>query len=86
MVAICLLVKCDLALETIESGLNVATPGFKYQYNRAVFCDYEDIILDQKRALELLTNIFDEIRQQALNLLENHASWREHKNTKGTDV
>ncbi len=30
MVAIRLLVKCDLALETIESGLNVATPGSKY--------------------------------------------------------
>ncbi len=56
MVAIRLLVNCDLALETIESGLNVATPGSKYQYYRAVFQDYEDIILDQKRALELMTS------------------------------
>jgi hypothetical protein len=37
LVAIRLLVKCDLALETIESGFNVATPGSKYQYYRAVF-------------------------------------------------
>ncbi len=51
MLAIRLLVKCDMTLETIESGLNVTQPGSKYQYYRAVFCDYEDIILDQKRAL-----------------------------------
>ncbi len=37
LVAIRLLVKCDLVLETIESGFNVATPGSKYQYYRAVF-------------------------------------------------
>jgi hypothetical protein len=49
MVAIRLLVKCDLALETIESGLDVATPGSKYHYYRAVFLDYQDIIEDQKR-------------------------------------
>ena len=47
MVAIRLLVKCDLALETIESGLNVAAPGTKYQYYRAVFLDYQDIIQEQ---------------------------------------
>jgi hypothetical protein len=85
MVAIRLLVKCDLALETIESGLNVATPGSKYQYYRAVFLDYEDIILEQKQVLETLTKVPDEIRQQALNLLEDHASWGEHKITKGMD-
>ncbi len=72
MVAIRLLVKCDLALETIESGLNVAAPGSKYQYYRAVFLDYEDIILDQKRALELMTNVPDETRQQAMNLLDDY--------------
>jgi hypothetical protein len=60
MVAIRLLVKCDLALETIERGLNVATPGSKYQYYRAVLQDYEDIILDQKRALKLMKNVPDE--------------------------
>jgi hypothetical protein len=48
LVAIHLLVKCDLTLENIESALNIATPGSKYQYYRAVFLDYEDIILDQK--------------------------------------
>ncbi len=74
MVAIRLLVKCDLALETIESGLNVATPGSKYQYYRAVFCDYEDVILDQKRVLELMTDISDETKQQALNQLDDYVS------------
>ncbi len=38
---------------------------------RAVFCDYEDIILDQKRALELMTNVPDEVRR-ALNLLDDY--------------
>ncbi len=71
MVAIHLLVECDLALETIESGLNMAAPGSKCQYFRAVFLDYEDIILDQKRAFELMTNVPDEIRQQALNHLDD---------------
>jgi hypothetical protein len=72
MVAIHLLVKCDLALKTIKSGLNVATPGSKYHYYRAVFLNYEDIILDQKRALELMTNVADETRQQALKLLDDY--------------
>ncbi len=72
IVAIRLIVKCDLTLETIESGLNVATPGSKYHYYREVFLDYEDIILDQKRALKLMTNVPDETRQQALNLLDDY--------------
>ncbi len=76
MVAIRLLIKCSIALETIENGLNIALPGSKFQNCRAAFkdClkDYEDIILDQKRALEMITNIPDETRQQALNLLDNH--------------
>ncbi len=59
MVAIRLLVKCDLTLETIESGLQIATSGSKYQYYRAFFLNYEDIIQDQKRALELMTNVSD---------------------------
>ena len=63
--------KCDLTLENIESALNIATPGSKYQSYRAVFLDYEDIILDQKRALEMMTNVPDEIRQQSLNLLDD---------------
>ncbi len=71
MVAIRLIVKCDLTLETNESGLHIATSGSKYQYYRAVFLDYEDIIQDQKRALELMTNISDETRQQALNQLDD---------------
>ncbi len=71
MVAIRLMVKCDLTLENIESALNIATPGSKYQYYRAVFLDYEDIILDQKRALEMMTDVPNEVRQQALNLLDD---------------
>jgi hypothetical protein len=73
MVAIRPMVKCDLTLENIESALNIATPGStsKYQYYRAVFLDYEDIILDQKRALEMMTDVPDEVRQQALNLLDD---------------
>ena len=71
MVAIRLLVKCELTLENIESALNIASPGSKYQYYRAVFLDYEDIILDQKRALEMMAAVPDEIRQQALNLLDD---------------
>ncbi len=71
MVAIRLTVKCDLTLENIESALNIATPGSKYQYYRAVFLDYKDIILDRKRALEMMTNVPDEVRQQALNLLDD---------------
>ena len=71
MVAIRLLVKCELTLETIESGLQIATSGSKYQYYRAFFLDYEDIIQDQKRALELMTNVSDETKQQALNQLDD---------------
>jgi hypothetical protein len=74
MVAIRLLIKCDTALEIIENGLNIALPVSKFQYYRAVFTDYEDIILDQKQVLKTVTNVPDEIRQQALNLLEDHAS------------
>jgi hypothetical protein len=48
MVAIRLLIKCDTALETIENGLNITLPGSMFQYYRAVFTDYEDIILEQK--------------------------------------
>ncbi len=72
MVAIRLLVKCDLTLETIKSDLQIATSGSKYQYYRAVFLDYEDIIQDQKRALELMTNVSDETKQQALNQLDDY--------------
>ena len=72
MVAIRLLVKCELTLETIESGLQIATSGSKYQYYRAVFLDYEDIIQDQKRALELMTNVSDETKQQTLNQLDDY--------------
>ncbi len=71
LVAIHLLVKCDLTLENIESALNIATPGSKYQYYRAVFLDYEDIILDQKWALELMTNVSDETKQQVLNQIDD---------------
>jgi hypothetical protein len=69
MVAIRLLVKCDLALETIESGLNVAAPGklTKYQYYRAVFLDYQDIIKEQKYVLTLMADVSDETKQQVLN-------------------
>ena len=71
MVAIRLMVKCEMTLENIESALDIAAPGSKYQYYRAVFLDYQDVILDQKRALELMTNVSDETKQQALNLLDD---------------
>jgi hypothetical protein len=71
MVAIRLIVKCDMTLENIESALDIAAPGSKYQYYRAVFLDYQDIILDQKRAPDMMTNVPDEVRQQALNLLDD---------------
>ncbi len=32
----------------------------------------EDVILDQKRMLELMTNVSDETKQQALNLLDDY--------------
>jgi hypothetical protein len=51
--AIRLIVKCDMILENIESVLDIAAPGSKYQYYRAVFLDHQDIILDQKRALDI---------------------------------
>jgi hypothetical protein len=73
MVAIRFLVKCGTALETIENGLNITLSGSKFQYYRAVFKDYEDIFLEQKQFLETLTNVPDKIRQQALNLLEDHS-------------
>ncbi len=72
MVAIRLLVKFDLTLETIESGLQIATSGSKYLYYRAVFCDYEDIILHQKRVLTLMTDVSDETKHQALNQLDDY--------------
>jgi hypothetical protein len=72
MVAIRLLVKCDLALETIESGLNVAAPGTKYQYYRAVFLDYQDIIQEQKDVLKLMADVSDETTQQAFNQLDDY--------------
>ncbi len=37
-------------------------------------------------SITILTDVPDEIRQQALNLLEDHASWGKHKITKGMDV
>ena len=72
MVAIRLLVKCDLALETIESGLNVAAPGTKYQYYRAVFLDYQEIIQEQKDVLTLMADVSDETTQQAFNQLDDY--------------
>jgi hypothetical protein len=75
MVVIRLLVKCDIALETIETGLTIALPGSKYQYYRApVFKGYEDITKRHQRILQHLTNVPDEIRQQALNQLDDYIS------------
>jgi hypothetical protein len=50
----------------------VAIPGSKYHYYRAVFLDYEDIIQEQKRALELMTYVPDEITQQVLNQIDDY--------------
>jgi len=44
ILAIRLLVKCVMTLETIERGLNVTLPGSEYKYYREFFRDYEDVI------------------------------------------
>ncbi len=54
------------------SGLKVAAPGTKYQYYRAVFLDYQDIIQEQKYVLTLMADVSDETKQQVLNQIDDY--------------
>jgi hypothetical protein len=69
--AIRLLVQCDIALETTETGIQIALPGTKFQYYRPVFKDFEDVLQRLKTRLLSLTNVSDELRQMALNQLDD---------------
>jgi hypothetical protein len=67
MRAIRLLDQCETALETTETGIQIALPGSKFQYYRPVFKDFEEILQRLKTRLLALTNTTDETRQMALN-------------------
>jgi hypothetical protein len=71
MRAIRLLVQCETALETTENGLQIALPGSKYQYYRPVFKDYDETLQRYKTLLLDITNVTDEVRQTALNQLDD---------------
>jgi hypothetical protein len=71
MRAIRLLAQCETALETTETGLQIALPGSKFQYYRPVFKDFEDTLQRLKTRLLSFTNVSDEIRQMALNQLDD---------------
>jgi hypothetical protein len=71
MRAMRLLVQCETALDTTESGLQIALPGSKFQYYRPVFKDYEEILQSHKTLLLDITNVTDEVRQMALNQLDD---------------
>jgi hypothetical protein len=47
-------------------------PGTKFQYYRPVFQDFEDVLQRLKTRLLSITNVSDEIRQLALNQLDDH--------------
>jgi hypothetical protein len=72
MRAIRLLVQCETALEKTETGLQIALPGSKFQYYRPVFKDFEDILQRLKTRLLSFTNVPDEVRQMALNQLDDY--------------
>ncbi len=72
MRAIRLLAQCETALETTETGLQIALPGSKFQYYRPVFKDFEDILQRLKTRLLSFTNVPDEVRQMALNQLDDY--------------
>jgi hypothetical protein len=72
MRAIRLLVQCKIALETTETGLQIALPGSKFQYYRPVFKGFEDILQRLKTRLLSLTNAPDEVGQRALNQLDDY--------------
>ena len=66
-----LLVHCENALETTAHGLQLAQPGTKFQYYRPVFQDFEDVLNALKTRLLCIANVPDEIRQAALNQLDD---------------
>ncbi len=70
--AIRLLAQCETALETTETDLQRALPGSKFQYYRPVFKDFEDILQRLKTRLLSFTNVPDEVRQMALNQLDDY--------------
>ena len=67
-----LLVHCETALETTATGLQIALPGTKFQYYRPVFQDFEDALQRLKTRLLSIANVSDNIRQAALNQLDDH--------------
>jgi len=69
--AIRLLVRCDTALETTQTSLQITLPGSKFQYYRPVFNDYEEILQRHRTLLIGITNVSDETRQMALNQLDD---------------
>ncbi len=72
MKAIRLLVQCETALKTTDTGLQIALPGSKFQYYRPVLKDFEDILQRLKTRLLSYTDVPDEVRQMALNQLDDH--------------
>ena len=67
-----LLVNCETALETTAIGLQIALPGTKFQYYRPVFQDFEDALQRLKTRLLSIANVSDELRQAALNQLDDY--------------
>ncbi len=68
-----LLVHCENALETTATGLQIAfLPGTKFQYYRPVFQDFEDVLQRLKTRLLSIANVPDDLRQAALNQLDDH--------------
>ncbi len=66
-----LLVNCETALETTAHGLQLAQPGTKFQYYRPVFQDFADVLNTLKTRLLCIANVSDDIRQAALNQLDD---------------
>ncbi len=58
--------------ETTDTGLQIALPGSKFQYYRPVFKDFEDILQRLKTRLLSFTDAPNEVRQMALNQLDDH--------------
>ena len=66
-----LLVHCENARETTAHGLQISQPGTKFQYYRPVFQDFADVLNALKTRLLCIANVSDEIRQAALNQLDD---------------
>ena len=54
-----------------ELPLQLAQPGTKFQYYRPVFQDFEDVLNALKTRLLCIANVSDDIRQAALNQLDD---------------